>query len=107
MRLGKTTSSVAAALALSSLSAFAQQAPGSIGGPPPTVTAPPPITGVAPSEGTPWFPGTTTGLDKVGEDGISTKTVKAIPCSTAARGTDGFTTCIGIPDERARARRTQ
>src|SRR5258708_39624539 len=37
------------------------------------------------------------GLDKVGPDGISTKVVKAVPCSTAARETDGTTTCIGIP----------
>ena len=80
---------IAAALALSSSSAFAQQAPGTIDGPPPTVTAPPPITGVAPSERTPWFPGTTTGLDKVGEDGLFPKTVKAIPCGAAARGTGG------------------
>jgi hypothetical protein len=37
------------------------------------------------------------GLDKVGPDGMSTKVVKAVPCSTAARETDGTTTCIGIP----------
>jgi hypothetical protein len=37
------------------------------------------------------------GLDQVGPDGISTKVVKAVPCSTAARETDGTTTCIGIP----------
>ena len=37
------------------------------------------------------------GLDKVGPDGISTKVVKAVPCSTAARESDGTTTCIGIP----------
>lgn len=37
------------------------------------------------------------GLDKVGPDGISTKVVRAVPCSTAARETDGTTTCIGIP----------
>jgi hypothetical protein len=37
------------------------------------------------------------GLDEVGPDGISTKVVKAVPCSTAARETDGTTTCIGIP----------
>jgi hypothetical protein len=44
------------------------------------------------------------GLDKVGPDG-STKTVKAVPCSTAARETDGSTTCVGIPDESARAKK--
>ena len=37
------------------------------------------------------------GLDEVGPDGISTKVVKAVPCSTAARETDGTTTCVGIP----------
>jgi hypothetical protein len=37
------------------------------------------------------------GRDIVGPDGISTKVVKAAPCSTAARETDGTTTCIGIP----------
>jgi hypothetical protein len=37
------------------------------------------------------------GLDKVGPDGISTRVVRAVPCSTAARETDGTTTCIGIP----------
>jgi hypothetical protein len=37
------------------------------------------------------------GLDIVGPDGNSTKVVKAVPCSTAARETDGTTTCIGIP----------
>jgi hypothetical protein len=35
------------------------------------------------------------GLDQVGPDGISTKVVKAVPCSAAARETDGTTTCIG------------
>src|ERR1700730_16632525 len=37
------------------------------------------------------------GLDEVGPDGISTKVVKAVPCSTAARETDGTTPCVGIP----------
>jgi hypothetical protein len=41
------------------------------------------------------FPGP--GLDEVGPDGISTKVIKARPCSTAAQETDGTTTCIGIP----------
>jgi hypothetical protein len=36
------------------------------------------------------------GLNVVGPDG-ATKVVKAVPCSTAARGTDGTTTCVGIP----------
>lgn len=42
-----------------------------------------------------FYPGP--GRDEVGPDGISTKVVKAAPCSTAARETDGSTTCIGIP----------
>ena len=41
------------------------------------------------------FPGP--GLDKVGPDGISTRVVRAVPCTKAARETDGTTTCIGIP----------
>jgi hypothetical protein len=41
------------------------------------------------------YPGA--GRDEVGPDGISTKVVKAAPCSTTARETDGTTTCIGIP----------
>ena len=36
------------------------------------------------------------GLNVVGPDG-ATKVVKAVPCSTAARETDGMTTCVGIP----------
>jgi hypothetical protein len=43
------------------------------------------------------------GLDKSAPDG-STKTVRAVPCSTSARETDGTTTCVGIPDEGARAK---
>jgi hypothetical protein len=44
------------------------------------------------------------GLDKVGPDGISTKVVRAAPCTTAARETDGTTTCVGIPGPIGRAR---
>jgi len=44
------------------------------------------------------------GLDKVGPDGVSTKVVKAAPCSAAAQETDGTTTCIGIPGPVGRAR---
>jgi hypothetical protein len=47
------------------------------------------------------------GLDEVGPDGISTKVVKAVPCSAAARETDGSTTCVGIPDESARAKKNR
>lgn len=39
-------------------------------------------------------------MDEVAEDGISTKTVEAVPCATAARETDGTTTCIGIPNAK-------
>ena len=35
------------------------------------------------------------GLNVVGPDG-ATKVVKAVPCSTAARGTDGTTTCDAV-----------
>jgi hypothetical protein len=44
------------------------------------------------------------GLSKVGPDG-STRTVKAVPCGVTARETDGFTTCVGIPDQNSRRRR--
>lgn len=37
------------------------------------------------------------GRDEVAPDGISTKVVKAAPCSATAQETDGMTTCIGIP----------
>jgi hypothetical protein len=37
------------------------------------------------------------GLDIVAPDGVSTKVVRAVPCGTAARETDGTTTCVGIP----------
>jgi hypothetical protein len=44
------------------------------------------------------------GLNVVGPDD-STKTVKAVPCGKAARETDGFTTCVGIPDQGPRRSR--
>ena len=37
------------------------------------------------------------GRDVVGPDD-TTKTVKSVPCSTAAQETDGTTTCVGIPE---------
>jgi hypothetical protein len=84
--------SIAAVLALLGSAAVAQtDAPkgyiGAYGSDAPTR----PFGGSAPEV----YPGP--GLDKVGRDGISTKVVKAVPCSTAARETDGTTTCIGIP----------
>ncbi len=42
------------------------------------------------------------GLNTVAPDGVSTRTVKAVPCGTVARETDGSTTCVGIPDQSAR-----
>jgi len=42
------------------------------------------------------------GLNVVGPDG-ATKVVKAVPCSTAARGTDGTSTCVGIPGSIGRS----
>jgi hypothetical protein len=44
------------------------------------------------------------GLDKISPDG-STKTVRAVPCGTAAHETDGFTTCVGIPDQSQKRHR--
>jgi hypothetical protein len=107
MRSAKITFSAAAVLALSSLSAFAQQGTGAPGAPPPAVTTPPGLAGLAPAPGTSLLPGTTTGLDKVGDDGVSTKTVKAVPCGTVARETDGFTTCVGIPDNAEKSSKTR
>ncbi len=63
-----------------------------------------PSPDVVPQPGGPLNPGTPTGRDVVASDGISTKTVKAVPCSTVARETDGTTTCIGIPDAPQRRR---
>lgn len=44
------------------------------------------------------------GLNVVGPDG-ATRTVKAVPCAVSARETDGFTTCVGIPDQSRTKRR--
>ena len=40
------------------------------------------------------------GLSTVAEDGVSTKIVPARPCTSAARETDGTTSCVGIPLRR-------
>jgi hypothetical protein len=45
------------------------------------------------------------GLNTAGPDGVSTRTVKAVPCGVTARETDGFTTCVGIPDQSPGRRR--
>ena len=102
----------AVALTMLPLAGFAQQAPGTVRGDPPTVGVAPsttetgaPLRDVSPQVGGPLLPGSQTGLDKVAEDGVSTKTVKAVPCGKAARETDGTTTCVGIPDTPERKRR--
>jgi len=97
-------STLFAALMIVSAPALAQQPAPAVDptAPPPAAGAPSstgvPVSGAAPPVGSPQYPGTTVGLDKVGDDGVSTKTVKAVPCSAAARETDGSTTCVGIPD---------
>jgi hypothetical protein len=58
-------------------------------------TAPPEVRGAADLP-----PAATTGLATTAADGVSTKVVPAKPCSTAARETDGTTTCVGIPSKR-------
>jgi hypothetical protein len=78
--------------------------------PPPQINTPAPkgYTGAYAPPGTPPTPYSTgplplstagPGLNTVAPDGVSTKAVKAVPCGTAARETDGFTTCVGIPEE--------
>ncbi len=91
------------------LAGFAQQLPGTVPsettvGVAPSGPAGAPGPDVVPQPGGPLNPGTQTGRDVVASDGISTETVKAVPCSTVARETDGTTTCIGIPDRPARRR---
>jgi hypothetical protein len=39
------------------------------------------------------------GLNIADSDGVSTRTVKAVPCAASARETDGSTTCVGIPEQ--------
>jgi len=94
---------VAAAFAVLAAAAFAQtDTPKGYTG-----AAPAPAPGAAPNlpvGGTLPETDTGPGLDKVGPDGVSTKTVRAVPCSTSARETDGTTTCVGIPDGGAKAK---
>jgi hypothetical protein len=97
----------AVAVTMLPLAGFAQQSPGTV----PSETtvgvapsAPGPGPDVVPQPGGPLNPGTQTGRDVVASDGVSTKTVKAVPCGTVARETDGSTTCIGIPDAPERKR---
>jgi len=96
-----TSVSITAAFAVLVSPAFAQ-APGPNSAPPPVATSQPigpstPPPGVPPEVGGPLLPATDTGLDQVASDGVSTRTIPASPCSTAARETDGTTTCVGIP----------
>jgi hypothetical protein len=93
------------------LTGLAQQTTGTAGSPPPsTLELAPPATGtpanpnVVPEQGGPLHPAAQTGRDIVASDGVSTETVKAVPCGTAARETDGTTTCVGIPSTSARKR---
>jgi hypothetical protein len=102
------TFSVAVSLTLVAGAAVAQQTTETInGGSAPAAAAPPPampLTGAAPEVGGPLISQSATGLDKVAPDGVSTKTVRAVPCSTAAHETDGTTTCIGITEGSAGAK---
>jgi hypothetical protein len=90
---------------LSAAAAFAVFAPGALA----QTATPGGYTGAYAPAGTPPTPYSTgplpqvdtgaPGLDVAAPDG-STKTVRAVPCSTAARETDGTTTCIGISEKR-------
>ena len=100
----------AAAVTMLPLVAFAQQTTGTAGTPPPsTLELAPSATGapanpnLIPQTGGPLLPNSQTGRDIVASDGVSTETVRAVPCSTAARETDGTTTCVGIPARRKRS----
>jgi len=79
-----------------------------------TEPAPKGYTGAYAPAGTPPTPYSTgplpqpdqgPGLNVIAADGVSTRTVKAVPCGVAARETDGSTTCVGIPDQSPRRRR--
>lgn len=70
---------------------------GSAADTPPAVSAADTPPGVLLPGGNPLISRTDTGLNQVGSDGLSTKTVPARPCTTYARETDGTTTCVGIP----------
>ena len=101
------TLSVAVSLTLVSGAAVAQTTETINSGSAPAAAAPPPampLTGAAPEVGGPLISQSATGLDKVAPDGVSTKTVRAVPCSTAAHETDGTTTCIGITEGSAGAK---
>jgi hypothetical protein len=60
--------------------------------------------GMAPEPGSPLNPQSVGGVAREAADG-STRMVPAVPCSTAARSTDGTTTCIGLRGPIDRSRR--
>jgi len=113
--------SIIAVLAVTSSTGLAQQAPGTATGPGPALpppplseplpVVPPPLS--APAPPTPSAPGATAppaaprsaGADSADKDMSSTVSVKPVPCGRFARETDGSTTCIGIPETRAKRRR--
>jgi hypothetical protein len=104
MRAMTSLLAAAAAVALIASTAFAQaQAQQTPAQQPAAAPSGQPL-GAPPEVGGPWHPASDTGVDKVASDGVSTVTVPAVPCSTAARETDGTTTCIGIPDSTKRGR---
>jgi len=97
---------VAAALTVPSLAAFAQtetpkqtETPTGYSGayaPAETPKPPPPSTGPLPQ-----FDNGSPGLDVLGPD-ETTKSVRPVPCGVAAHETDGTTTCVGIEDTKRR-----
>jgi hypothetical protein len=104
--MGMITLSVAVSLTLVSGAALAQTTGTINSGSAPAAAAPPPAMplGAVPEVGGPLISQSETGLSKVAPDGVSTKTVRAVPCSTAAHGTDGTTTCVGISEVGAKTK---
>jgi hypothetical protein len=98
-----------AAVTMLPLTGFAQQAPETVPSAPtvgvaPSAPGPAVPRDVVPEQGGPLHPAEQIGRDIVADDGVSTKTVRAAPCTTAARETDGTTTCVGIPGKPQRQR---
>jgi hypothetical protein len=64
----------------------------------PTQPSAPSAAQVGPGSNTPLdAPAVSVGRSIPTADGVGTKAVPAKPCTTAARETDGTTTCIGVP----------
>jgi hypothetical protein len=84
-----------AAPAASSRAESTSNASGNKEAPSPNLASPPPVYAL-PADA----PFSTTGFSRPGPDGVSTVYVEARPCSLAAHETDGFTTCVGIPNKR-------